>query len=130
MAATNRPDVLDPALLRPGRFDRRVILDRPDMRGREHILRVHIKGKPIDPEVKLDRVAKVTPGFVGADLENMVNEAAILAARRDKKSIGQSEFQESIERVIAGPERRSRLISEEEKRIVAYHAAAHARGTP
>ncbi|HET7011147.1 MAG TPA: ATP-dependent zinc metalloprotease FtsH [Anaerolineales bacterium] len=126
MAATNRPDVLDPALLRPGRFDRRVILDRPDMRGREQILRVHIKGKPIDPEVKLDRVAKVTPGFVGADLENLVNEAAILAARRDKKSIGQSEFQEAIERVIAGPERKSRLISEEEKRIVAYHEAGHA----
>jgi cell division protease FtsH len=126
MAATNRPDVLDPALLRPGRFDRRVILDRPDMRGREQILRVHIKGKPIDPEVKLDRVAKVTPGFVGADLENLVNEAAILAARRDKKSIGQNEFQEAIERVIAGPERKSRLISEEEKRIVAYHEAGHA----
>jgi cell division protease FtsH len=126
MAATNRPDVLDPALLRPGRFDRRVILDRPDMRGREQILRVHIKGKPIEPEVQLDKVAKVTPGFVGADLENLVNEAAILAARRDKKSIGQSEFQESIERVIAGPERRSRLISEEEKRIVAYHEAGHA----
>jgi cell division protease FtsH len=126
MAATNRPDVLDPALLRPGRFDRRVILDRPDMRGREQILRVHVKGKPIEPEVQLDKVAKVTPGFVGADLENLVNEAAILAARRDKKSIGQSEFQESIERVIAGPERRSRLISEEEKRIVAYHEAGHA----
>jgi cell division protease FtsH len=126
MAATNRPDVLDPALLRPGRFDRRVILDRPDMRGREQILRVHIKGKPIEPEVQLDKVAKVTPGFVGADLENLVNEAAILAARRNKKSIGQSEFQESIERVIAGPERRSRLISEEEKRIVAYHEAGHA----
>jgi cell division protease FtsH len=126
MAATNRPDVLDPALLRPGRFDRRVILDRPDMRGREQILRVHIKGKPIDPEVKLDKIAKVTPGFVGADLENLVNEAAILAARRDKKSIAQDEFQEAIERVIAGPERKSRLISEEEKRIVAYHEAGHA----
>jgi cell division protease FtsH len=126
MAATNRPDVLDPALLRPGRFDRRVILDRPDMRGREQILRVHIKGKPIDPEVQLERVAKVTPGFVGADLENLVNEAAILAARRDKKSIGQSEFQEAIERVIAGPERKSRIISDEEKRIVAYHEAGHA----
>ncbi|HSB91317.1 MAG TPA: ATP-dependent zinc metalloprotease FtsH [Anaerolineales bacterium] len=126
MAATNRPDVLDPALLRPGRFDRRVILDRPDMRGREQILQVHIKGKPIDPEVRLDKIAKITPGFVGADLENLVNEAAILAARRDKKSIGQSEFQEAMERVVAGPERKSRLISDEEKRIVAYHEAGHA----
>ena len=126
MAATNRPDILDPALLRPGRFDRRVVLDRPDVRGREEILRVHIKGKPVDPEVDLSVVAKSTPGFVGADIENLVNEAAILAARRNKKSIGQSEFEESIERVIAGPERKSRLISEEEKRIVAYHEAGHA----
>ncbi len=126
VAATNRPDILDPALLRPGRFDRRVVLDRPDVRGREEILNVHIKGKPIDPEVTLSVVAKSTPGFVGADLENLVNEAAILAARRNKKSIGQSEFEESIERVIAGPERKSRLISEEEKRIVAYHEAGHA----
>jgi cell division protease FtsH len=126
MAATNRPDVLDPALLRPGRFDRRVILDRPDMRGREAILLVHAKGKPLDPEVDLAVTARATPGFVGADLENLVNEAAILAARRNKKSIGQSEFQEAIERVIAGPERKSRLISAEEKRIVAYHEAGHA----
>lgn len=126
MAATNRPDILDPALLRPGRFDRRVVLDRPDVRGREEILKVHIKGKPVDPEVKLAVVAKSTPGFVGADIENLVNEAAILAARRNKKSIGQSEFEESIERVIAGPERKSRLISAEEKRIVAYHEAGHA----
>ncbi len=126
MAATNRPDILDPALLRPGRFDRRVVLDRPDVRGREEILKVHIKGKPVDPEVKLAVVAKSTPGFVGADIENLVNEAAILAARRNKKSIGQSEFEESIERVIAGPERKSRLISVEEKRIVAYHEAGHA----
>jgi cell division protease FtsH len=126
MAATNRPDVLDPALLRPGRFDRRVVLDRPDMRGREAILKVHIKGKPIDPAVDLSTVAKATPGFVGADLENLVNEAAILTARRDKRSIEQAEFQESIERVIAGPERKSRLISEEEKRIVAFHEAGHA----
>lgn len=126
VAATNRPDILDPALLRPGRFDRRVVLDRPDVRGREEILKVHIKGKPIDPEVTLPVVAKSTPGFVGADLENLVNEAAILAARRNKKSIGQKEFEESIERVIAGPERKSRLISEEEKRIVAYHEAGHA----
>ncbi|KAF0112307.1 MAG: cell division protease FtsH [Chloroflexi bacterium] len=126
MAATNRPDILDPALLRPGRFDRRVVLDRPDVRGREAILKVHIKGKPVDPEVELSVTAKSTPGFVGADLENLVNEAAILAARRNKTSIGQSEFEESIERVIAGPERKSRLISEEEKRIVAYHEAGHA----
>jgi len=126
MAATNRPDVLDPALLRPGRFDRRVILDRPDMLGREMILKVHTKGKPLDPEVDLSNIAKATPGFVGADLENLVNEAAILAARRDKKSIGPDEFQESIERVIAGPERKSRLINDEEKAIIAYHEAGHA----
>jgi cell division protease FtsH len=126
MAATNRPDVLDPALLRPGRFDRRVILDRPDMRGREQILQVHVKGKPVETQVNLEKVAKATPGFVGADLENLVNEAAILAARRDKRSIGPSEFQEAIERVIAGPERKSRIITPEEKRIVAYHEAGHA----
>jgi cell division protease FtsH len=126
MAATNRPDILDPALLRPGRFDRRVVLDRPDMRGREAILKVHVKGKPIDPEVDLGVVAKATPGFVGADLENLVNEAAILAARRNKRAVGQDEFQEAIERVIAGPERKSRLISEEEKAIVAFHEAGHA----
>lgn len=126
MAATNRPDILDPALLRPGRFDRRVILDKPDMRGREAILKVHVKGKPLEPEVNLGTVAKATPGFVGADLENLVNEAAILAARRDKRTIGQTEFEESIERVIAGPERKSRIISEEEKHIVAYHEAGHA----
>ena len=126
IAATNRPDILDPALLRPGRFDRRVILDKPDMRGREAILKVHVKGKPLEPEVNLGTVAKSTPGFVGADLENLVNEAAILAARRNKRTIGQTEFEESIERVIAGPERKSRLISEEEKHIVAYHEAGHA----
>jgi cell division protease FtsH len=126
MAATNRPDILDPALLRPGRFDRRVTLDRPDVRGREAILKVHIKGKPVSPDVDLAIIARSTPGFVGADLENLVNEAAILAARRNKKSIGESEFEESIERVIAGPERKSRLISQEEKRIVAYHESGHA----
>jgi cell division protease FtsH len=126
MAATNRPDVLDPALLRPGRFDRRVVLDRPDMRGREAILKVHVKGKPLDPDSDLMTIAKATPGFVGADLENLVNEAAILAARRNKRSIGMPEFQEAIERVIAGPERKSRLITPEEKRIVAYHEAGHA----
>jgi cell division protease FtsH len=126
MAATNRPDILDPALLRPGRFDRRVVLDRPDMRGREMILKVHIKGKPLAQDVDLSVLARSTPGFVGADLENLVNEAAILAARRNKKVITQPELEESIERVIAGPERKSRLISEEEKRIVAYHEAGHA----
>jgi cell division protease FtsH len=126
MAATNRPDVLDPALLRPGRFDRRVVLDRPDMLGRELILKVHVKGKPLDAEVDLSTIAKATPGFVGADLENLVNEAAILAARRNRKTIGQDEFQEAIERVIAGPERKSRIISDEEKAIVAYHEAGHA----
>jgi cell division protease FtsH len=126
MAATNRPDILDPALLRPGRFDRRVVLDRPDVRGREAILKVHAKGKPLEPAVDLSLIARATPGFVGADLENLVNESAILAARRNKTTVGQSEFEESIERVIAGPERKSRLISEEEKRIVAYHEAGHA----
>jgi cell division protease FtsH len=126
MAATNRPDVLDPALLRPGRFDRRVVLDRPDMNGREQILQVHVRGKPLDPKVDLSIIAKATPGFVGADLENLVNEAAILAARRDRKNIGPDEFQEAIERVIAGPERKSRIISDEEKKIVAYHEAGHA----
>ena len=126
MAATNRPDILDPALLRPGRFDRRVVLDRPDMRGREAILKVHVKGKPLAPEIDLNVIARATPGFVGADLENLVNEAAILAARRNLKAISQPEFEEAIERVIAGPERKSRLISEEEKRIVAYHEAGHA----
>ncbi len=126
MAATNRPDILDPALLRPGRFDRRVVLDRPDMRGREMILKVHTKGKPLASDVDLTILARSTPGFVGADLENLVNEAAILAARRNKKVIMQPELEEAIERVIAGPERKSRLISEEEKRIVAYHEAGHA----
>lgn len=126
VAATNRPDILDPALLRPGRFDRRVVLDRPDVRGREAILKVHSKGKPLSPDVDLKVLARSTPGFVGADLENLVNEAAILAARRNKKIISHSEMEEAIERVIAGPERKSRLISEAEKRIVAYHEAGHA----
>ncbi|RIK30793.1 MAG: cell division protein FtsH [Anaerolineae bacterium] len=126
IAATNRPDILDPALLRPGRFDRRVTLDRPDMKGREAILKVHVKGKPLDPNVDLASLARGTPGFVGADIENLVNESAILAARRNKKSIGQSELEEAIERVVMGPERKSRLISDEEKRIIAYHEAGHA----
>ena len=126
IAATNRPDILDPALLRPGRFDRRVTLDRPDMKGREAILKVHVKGKPLEPNVDLGSLARGTPGFVGADIENLVNESAILAARRNKKSIGQPELEEAIERVVMGPERKSRLISEEEKRIIAYHEAGHA----
>ena len=126
MAATNRPDILDPALMRPGRFDRRVVLDRPDVRGREAILKVHVKGKPLEPDVDLTTLARATPGFVGADLENLVNEAAILAARRNRKSISQLEFEEAIERVIAGPERKSRLINPEEKKIIAYHEAGHA----
>jgi cell division protease FtsH len=126
IAATNRPDILDPALLRPGRFDRRVILDRPDIRGREEILEVHVKGKPVSPDVDLNDIARSTPGFVGADIENLVNEAAILAARRDKRIIEHSEFMEAIERVIAGPERKSRLINENEKKIIAYHEAGHA----
>jgi cell division protease FtsH len=126
VAATNRPDILDPALLRPGRFDRRVVLDRPDMKGREAILKVHVKGKPLAQDADLTVLARSTPGFVGADLENLVNEAAILSARRNKKSIGQPELEESILRVVAGPERKSRLISEDEKRLVAYHEAGHA----
>lgn len=126
VAATNRPDILDPALLRPGRFDRRVILDRPDMQGRKAILEVHTRGKPLADDVELLTLAKETPGFSGADIENLVNEAAILAARRGKKAVGMKDMQDSIEKVIAGPERKSRLISEEEKRVVAYHEAGHA----
>jgi cell division protease FtsH len=126
VAATNRPDVLDPALLRPGRFDRQVILDRPDMRGRTEILKVHTKGKPLDKGVEVEGVARQSPGFSGADLANLVNEAAILAARRNKKTIGMSEFQEALERIVAGPERRSRVISDAEKAIIAYHEGGHA----
>ena len=126
VAATNRPDVLDPALLRPGRFDRQVILDRPDMRGRTAILKVHTKGKPLDKTVSVEEVARQTPGFSGADLANLVNEAAILAARRNKKVVGMNEFSEALERIVAGPERKSRVISDEEKRIIAYHEGGHA----
>ncbi|MBC7232511.1 MAG: ATP-dependent zinc metalloprotease FtsH [Chloroflexi bacterium] len=126
MAATNRPDILDPALLRPGRFDRRVVLDRPDMNGRKAILEVHVRGKPLAEDVDLMELARQTPGFSGADIENLVNEAAILAARRNKKVIGMDEFKEAVERVVAGPERKSRLISAEEKNIVAHHEAGHA----
>ncbi|MBM3132161.1 MAG: ATP-dependent zinc metalloprotease FtsH, partial [Chloroflexi bacterium] len=126
VAATNRPDILDPALLRPGRFDRRVILDQPDINGRRAILQVHAKGKPLASDVNLDVIAKETPFFSGADLSNLVNEAAILAARRDKKQITMTEIEESIDRVQLGPERKSRVISEKEKRIIAYHEAGHA----
>jgi cell division protease FtsH len=126
VAATNRPDILDPALLRPGRFDRRVVLDRPDMKGREQIIGVHVRGKPLGPGVDLGVLARQTPGFVGADIESLVNEAAILAARRNKKTIDMAEFQEAIERVIAGPERKSRIITDEEKEVIAYHEAGHA----
>ncbi len=126
IAATNRPDILDPALLRPGRFDRKVTMDNPDVAGRLEILKVHAKGKPLAPDADLQSMAKITPGFSGADLENLINEAAILTARRNKKTIGMSELQESMERVIMGPERKTRVISEDEKRSVAYHEAGHA----
>jgi cell division protease FtsH len=126
IAATNRPDILDPALLRPGRFDRKVIVDRPDRRGREAILRVHTRGKPLASDIDLDVIAAQTPGMVGADLENLVNEAAILAARRNKRVISMDEMTESIERIIAGPARRSRVLSDTDRRTVAYHEAGHA----
>lgn len=126
MAATNRPDVLDPALLRPGRFDRRVVLDEPDINDREEILTVHAKNKPLASDVNLRRVAERTPGFSGADLANLLNEAAILAARRNKKKINQVDILESVEKVMLGPERKSHLLSEEEKRLTAYHEAGHA----
>jgi cell division protease FtsH len=126
VAATNRPDVLDPALLRPGRFDRHVTLDRPDIKGRRHILDVHCRNKPLDSTVDLDVLARQTPGFSGADIENLINEAAILAARANKKVIGMPELEEAIARVIAGPERKSRRISEREKEIIAYHEVGHA----
>ncbi len=126
LAATNRPDILDPALLRPGRFDRRVVLDQPDINGRKAILTIHIKGKPLDEGVNMETIAKQTPGFSGADLANLVNEAAILAARRSKKAITMPEMEEAIDRVVAGPERKSRLISPKEKEITAYHEAGHA----
>ena len=126
LAATNRPDILDPALLRPGRFDRRVTLDLPDVVGRQAILKVHGAGKPINPEVIMETLAKETPGFSGADLSNLINEAALLAARRNLKSIGMPEFEEAVERVVAGPERKSRVISPREKEMTAYHEAGHA----
>ena len=126
IAATNRPDILDPALLRPGRFDRQIVVDRPDRNGRRKILEVHTKGKPLIPEIDLDVLAAGTPGFTGADLANLVNEAALLAARRGKKVIEQSELEEGIMRVIAGPEKKTRLLTEQERRITAYHEMGHA----
>jgi cell division protease FtsH len=126
IAATNRPDILDPALLRPGRFDRQIVVERPDRNGRKKILEVHSKGKPLSPEIELETLAAGTPGFTGADLANLVNEAALLAARRGKKTIEQNELEEGIMRVIAGPEKKTRLFSEEERRITAYHELGHA----
>jgi cell division protease FtsH len=126
IAATNRPDILDPALLRPGRFDRQIVVDRPDRLGRRKILEVHSKGKPLAPEIDLDTLAAGTPGFTGADLSNLINEAALLAARRGKKVIEQSELEEGIMRVLAGPEKKARLLSEKERKITAYHEMGHA----
>ena len=126
IAATNRPDILDPALLRPGRFDRQIVVDKPDVKGRKAILAVHTKGKPIAAGVDLDILARRTPGFTGADLSNLVNEAALLSARRNKKTIAMPELEESIERVMAGPERKSHVMSDDEKKLTAYHEGGHA----
>jgi cell division protease FtsH len=126
LAATNRPDILDPALLRPGRFDRQVVVDSPDLDGRKEIIKVHARGKKLEDDIDLDVLARRTPGFTGADLANMVNEGALLAARRGKKKIGMKELEDAIERVIAGPEKKSRVMSDKEKRLVAYHEAGHA----
>jgi cell division protease FtsH len=126
MAATNRPDILDPALLRPGRFDRQVVIDRPDLEGRKAILKVHARGKPLDAGVKLDVLARRTPGFTGADLANVINEAALLAARRSKRTITMPEVEEAVDRVMAGPERKSRVMDERERRLIAYHEGGHA----
>jgi len=126
IAATNRPDILDPALLRPGRFDRQIVVDRPDLLGREEILKIHARGKPLDKGINIKTIAKQTPGFTGADLANLFNEASLLAARHNKKKITMFEIEEAVERVIAGPEKKSRIISEEEKRIIAYHESGHA----
>jgi cell division protease FtsH len=126
IAATNRPDILDPALLRPGRFDRQVVVDRPDLKGRIAILKVHIKGKPINSDIDIEVLARRTPGFTGADLANLVNEAALLSARHGRKQIEMVELEEAIDRVVAGPERKSRLISDDEKKVIAYHESGHA----
>src|SRR3546814_859264 len=125
IAASNRPDILDPALLRPGRFDRQIVVDRPDLEGRKAILEVHAKGKPLEPNVRLDVLARRTPGFTGADLANLMNEAALLAARRELQLIGHAELEAAIDRVMAGPERKSRVMSEQEKLTIAYHEAGH-----
>jgi len=126
MAATNRPDVLDPALLRPGRFDRQIVVDYPDVTGREGILKIHLKDKPVSDDVDVKVLAKRTPGFTGADMENLANEAAILAVRNDKKAISMDEFDDAIDRVIAGPSRKSKVVSEKERNLVAYHETGHA----
>ncbi|MGH9185010.1 MAG: AAA family ATPase, partial [Acidimicrobiales bacterium] len=126
IAATNRPDILDPALLRPGRFDRQIVVDRPDLEGRKAVLAVHAKGKPLDDDVRLDVLARRTPGFTGADLANLLNEAALLTARRRRTRIGMAETDAAIDRVIAGPERKSRVISDREKQVIAYHEGGHA----
>jgi len=126
MAATNRPDILDPALLRPGRFDRQIVLDKPDLKARKEILKVHSRGKPLAKDVDLETLAKATPGFTPADLENVINEAALLAARHRKRRIGMQEFEEAVQRVVAGPRKKSRIMSEKEKLVIAYHEAGHA----
>ena len=126
IAATNRPDILDPALLRPGRFDRQIVIDSPDIKGRHAILEVHARGKPLDPEIDLEVLARRTPGFTGADLANPINQAALLAARRNKEQVGMEELEEAIDRVIAGPERKARVMSEDEKRLIAFHESGHA----
>ena len=126
LAATNRPDILDPALLRPGRFDRQIVVDKPDIGGRHAILKIHAKGKKLQNDVKLETIAKRTPGFTGADLANLINECALLAARRNQKEVGILDFEEATDRVIAGPERKSKIIEKKEKEIVAYHELGHA----
>ncbi len=126
LAATNRPDILDPALLRPGRFDRRVVVGLPDIKGREEILKVHARGKPLADDVKLDELAKSTPGFTGADLENLLNEAALLAARINKNKVTMAEVKEAVFKVVMGPEKKSRVMSDKEKQLTAYHEAGHA----
>ena len=126
LAATNRPDILDPALLRPGRFDRRVVVGLPDIKGREEILKVHARGKPFADDVNLDDLAKTTPGFTGADLENLLNEAALLAARKEKTNITMAEIKEAVFKVVMGPEKKSRVMSDEAKKLTAYHEAGHA----
>ena len=126
IAATNRPDILDPALLRPGRFDRRVTVDRPDVKGREQIIRVHAQGKPLAADIEFGKLAKLTPGFTGADLMNLMNEAALLAARRNRSNISMAEVEEAMERVIAGPERKGRVMTDEERKTIAYHESGHA----